>query len=62
MTFKIRETLHETWIVYDDNDGVIHGEFIDKWEADDLREFLELQDELWYEDEDSNDYLVDWEE
>lgn len=48
--------------MYDDNDGVIHGEFIDKWAADDLCDFLELQDELWYEDEDSNDYLVDWEE
>lgn len=61
MTFKVRETRHNTWLVYDDEDGVIHGEFIDKWAADDLCDFLELQDELWYDD-DEQDTLIDWEE
>ena len=61
MTFKVRETRHDTWLVYDDEDGVIHGEFIDKWAADDLRDFLESQDEMWYDDYDI-DNLIGWEE
>ena len=61
MTFKVRETRYDTWLVYDDEDGVIHGEFIDNWAANDLRDFLELQDAMWYDD-DEQDNLIDWEE
>lgn len=45
MTYDIRETKYDTYVVVDDN-GLICGEFIDRWEADDWRDFLEEQELL----------------
>jgi len=47
MTFEVLPTRHDTWIVVNRDDGVIMGEFIDQWEATDLRKCLEIQDEEW---------------
>jgi hypothetical protein len=61
MTYEVLPTRHETWVVVNRDDGTIIEEFLDRWEADDLKKCLEIQEEEWdwvygYEE----DY--DWEE
>jgi ribosomal protein S10 len=54
-------TRHETWVVVNRDDGTIVEETMDKWEADDLKRCLEIQDEEWdWVDGYEEDY--DWEE
>lgn len=59
MTTVIRSTSYSTWVVYDNSNGIIHGEFVNEWEAMDLRDAMNLCGEEWNEI-DGTDY--DWEE
>ena len=62
MRFEVLPTRYDTWIVVNRDDGVICGEFIDQWAADDLAEQMDIQDEEWdYIDgcEDNYDGLED---
>ena len=59
MKFEVLPTRYDTWIVVNRDDGVICGEFLDQWAANDLAEQMDIQDEEW-------DYIEcdeqDWEE
>ena len=54
MTYKVAITRDDTWVVYNDDDGVTIYETFDEWEA------LDWCDELNRIDKEESDYLDEY--